>query len=176
MLNQAGQAVPPPDNYEFGISLNRLVAPNYAQRSHIFEGLAEGSYYIFYRVQGTNWSPQQVLKETVTIPVNNQTNNSSLSYRIDGDSVLLMTDSGQEICSKLLRHSLLVNRHGQNEFDIPTGVNVRGITALIINAERYYEGSYILLHNKSKIIWDNDLFALESTDYVAIEYIVSQLI
>ncbi len=170
--NEAGLSEVPPSNFEFGLSLDRLIAPKVAQNSPVFLGLADGVYYVWYREIGLSWDLKQVMKEV--IQGINQVPNNYITYQKNANTVLLFTPDGVEIRSKLVHQPLIVNSFGQNEFVLPVEAQ-SGVNALLINAERYYEGTgYTLTESNTKIIWQN-LFTIDVHDVVMVEYIVQLL-
>lgn len=64
VVNNDGSEIP--NNFQFGISTNPYILPSVAQSSPTFPNLEDGTYYIFFRRIGTNWSINQCLIETVS--------------------------------------------------------------------------------------------------------------
>ncbi|WP_304234800.1 hypothetical protein [Jiulongibacter sediminis] len=54
-----------PQGLEYGISLNRFIPPVTQQMSNVFNLLADGTYYIWWREVGAEWNENQVMKDVV---------------------------------------------------------------------------------------------------------------
>jgi hypothetical protein len=158
--NEAGERVPPPLDYTFGISLSNDIFPTLYQDSNRFIVEKAGTYYVFFKKSGFT-----------------QDANNVLSFLIDDDAPIISTPpvvlstppNLGEIRPQLLRSPINVVRDGQNKFNVPQQSLVAQ-TTLLINAERYYENiSFSLNADRSQIIW-YDTFKIDTNDVVAVEY------
>ncbi len=167
MQNEAGERVPPPLSYVFGLSLSNDFFPESYQEINRFIIEKSGMYYIFFKKAGFV-----------------QDLNNVLSFLIEDAAPIILppyptppvvlyppTDSG-EIQPQLLRSAINVVRDGQNKFTVPQQ-SISGQTTLLINAERYYENiSFSLNADRTQIIW-YDIFKIDTNDVVAVEYLAT---